>query len=350
MEFRDNIEILGIRKRAEDGVLLVDARVARTGVQEYRGSEVGRPDLPVVRVYRDPEEVFSDATMASFAHRPITNDHPREAVTASNWRSLAVGQTADEVRQQEKFIRVPLMVSDAATIDLVEAGKRELSAGYHCDLDWTAGITADGEAFDARQKNIRVNHIAIVEKGRAGPECRIGDSKGNPNMVQKIITVDGLPVTLEVSDQAAAYLDHLQGKVGTLTADLATANGKVGTLTAEIATLRDAAPKPEQIDAMVRDRAALVATANRIVPNIVTDGKTDADIKRAVLSAKLGDAALAGLTSDEAINGAFTVIAKDVKPATVHPMADAFKGTGAPLTGDDRGEADRIKRLQDAYK
>src|SRR5690606_37114050 len=113
-----------------------------------------------------------------FAHRPVTNDHPDEPVTADNWKQFAVGQTADEIARDGQFIRVPLMVADAAAIKAIEDGKRELSAGYTCDLAFEAGQTASGEAYDAIQKNIRANHVAIVQRGRAGSEVRIGDGAG----------------------------------------------------------------------------------------------------------------------------------------------------------------------------
>ncbi|MDT9702463.1 DUF2213 domain-containing protein, partial [Streptomyces sp. P17] len=91
-----------------------DARVARTGIQQYLGSEVGRPDLEVVTVYRPESEVFKADSMASFAHRPITDDHPDEAVTADNWKDYSVGQTGEEIKRDGDFLRVPMMVADGA--------------------------------------------------------------------------------------------------------------------------------------------------------------------------------------------------------------------------------------------
>src|SRR5690606_34291631 len=174
MQFTDAVTVAGTRRR-DDGSLLADARIARTGVQIYAGSEVGKPDMAAVRVYRPGAEVFSEDTLKSAAHRPVTNDHPAELVTADNWKQHAVGQTGDEITGEGIFIRVPLMVSDGATIADIENGKRELSAGYTCDLDWTAGKTPSGDEYDAIQKNIRINHVAIVRRGRAGSQVRIGD-------------------------------------------------------------------------------------------------------------------------------------------------------------------------------
>src|SRR5690606_10621448 len=133
------------------------------------------PDMPIVRVYRPADQVFAKDSLASYAHKPVTKDHPDEAVSADNWKDLAVGQIGDEVARDGDFIRVPLIVMDAAAIKAVEGGKRELSAGYTCDLAFEAGITPDGQPYDAIQKDIRINHVAIVQRGRAGSQARIGD-------------------------------------------------------------------------------------------------------------------------------------------------------------------------------
>lgn len=89
----DRATIAGVRE-TRDGYLVAEARIARTGVQNYTASELGLKDRKpgdVIRVYRPEEEVFAADAMAGLAHRPITIDHPSEMVTADNWRKHAVG-------------------------------------------------------------------------------------------------------------------------------------------------------------------------------------------------------------------------------------------------------------------
>lgn len=174
MQFTDAAPIAGTRRTA-DGYLVADVRTARTGIQNYAGHEVGKPEMPVVKIYRPADQVFARDSLGSYAHKPVTNDHPAEAVGATNWKDLAVGQIGDEVARDGEFVRIPLIVMDAAAIKAVDEGKRELSAGYTCDLAWEAGTTPEGEKFDAIQKDIRINHVAIVQRGRAGSQARIGD-------------------------------------------------------------------------------------------------------------------------------------------------------------------------------
>jgi Uncharacterized protein conserved in bacteria (DUF2213) len=69
-----------------------------------------------------------------------------------------------------------LIIKDATAISAIKGGKAELSVGYSADLDWTAGVTADGERYDAIQRAIRGNHIAICSQARGGSQLRIGDS------------------------------------------------------------------------------------------------------------------------------------------------------------------------------
>lgn len=101
MQFTDAVAVAGTRRR-DDGYLVADARIARTGIQLYAGSELGKPEMDVVRVYRPGAEVFSEDTLRSAAHRPVTNDHPPEMVTSANWKRFAVGQTADEKSEENQ--------------------------------------------------------------------------------------------------------------------------------------------------------------------------------------------------------------------------------------------------------
>lgn len=175
MKFVDAIALLPTRRRTADGYLVAMARAARTGIQVYAGREVGRPDLAQVRVYRPEEEVFASDSLASYCHKPLTNDHPTVAVSAANWRTHAVGYVGDEVTREGDFVRIQMMISDAAAIAALDAGKAELSAGYSAQIVWGDGTAPDGSRYDAKQTSIRINHVALVSVGRAGANVRIDD-------------------------------------------------------------------------------------------------------------------------------------------------------------------------------
>lgn len=328
MIIMDKLSLNGTR-RTNDGYMTAIVKVARTGVQEYLGREVGKPEMPIVRVYRPDTEVMSRDTLHSFAHRPITVDHPSTPVNATNWKKLSVGSTGGEVDGTDgRFVQVPIAVMDSEAITEVESGKRELSMGYTCDISFEDGISPDGLPYDAVQRNIRANHLAIVSSARGGPELRIGDN----NVSNKIIVVDGHNV--EVSDAAAIAITGLQNKLNTLqlVADGATAkDNKIGQLVADGASkdakivelerqLADAAITPAKLDAAIAARSVIVDGVKKVDPSFDASGKTELEMKRYAVSKSLGDSVAATL-NDAAIDGAFLAVVSKTVADSAGPTA-----------------------------
>lgn len=196
MTFHDRAPLEKVRRLA-DGRIAAVAKFARSGVQQYTGAELGRPDLATVNVYRPESEVFDEAAMASFAHKAITLGHPAGGVTIDNWKQVAAGWTEGKVARDGDYVEIPLMLADAAAIRAYDSGEaRELSGGYACELIWGDGIAPDGTPFQATQRRIRGDHIAQVPKGRAGEKARIGDSA---------MTNDIDQINLEVAQMRASH-------------------------------------------------------------------------------------------------------------------------------------------------
>lgn len=318
----------GKLSRTSDGYAVMECPVARSGIQEYLAAEMGdafkdRDPRSVVRVYRPDDVIFGDASLQGYAHKPLTNDHPPEQVTADNWKKYAIGHTGDEVTVREKRVRVPMLMADAAAISDVEAGKREWSAGYSVSFDVASGTTPDGQAYDAIVTGQKINHIALVDRGRAGPDCRIGDKhsasddalKENRQMAEVKMTDGGIPFT--VADATAeAVVSKIIAARDKAVADLAEVVTARDTLQGEKVVLeqklKDAEVTPAKLQVLADARAKVIADAKRIAPEIVTDGKTDAEIRKMAVAVKLGDAASA--LSDAAIEGAFVALV---------PVADA---------------------------
>lgn len=174
MLFADSTAALDGYRITGDGYLVADVRFARVGIQTYSGIEMDRRELAVVGVYRPVAEVFSADAMRSFAGRPVTLGHPLDAVSSDTWKQHAVGRMGDEITRDGDYVRGTIIVQDAAAIDMIKQGTRELSAGYNCSILWQDGQTPGGQAYKAVQQRIRGNHVAIVDKARAGAACRIG--------------------------------------------------------------------------------------------------------------------------------------------------------------------------------
>lgn len=164
-------------KTPEGYLICYDVNIARIGTQEYLGSELGVEDEVVV-VNRPPEEVFKPATVASFEGKPFTNDHPFELLDVSNTSIYEKGHVQNvRISDDKTYIIADIMVKDAQTISDIENGKRELSAGYNCDC-------LQDEDGNWYQCNIIGNHVALVDKGRAGNKVRINDKKKEINSMK----------------------------------------------------------------------------------------------------------------------------------------------------------------------
>lgn len=195
------VERLGARQSVtNEGFLLCEGvPIARIGELHYAPGEVPVEPGPdgIIRIDRTPEEVFRPETLASFEGKPVTMDHPVEFVTPETWRQLAVGLTQN-VRRGEgleaDYILADLLVTDRAAIDAVRAGLREVSCGYDADYEQV-------EPGRGVQRNIIGNHVALVERGRCGPRCAIGDKE--PEMAKKQSTWDRIRAAIKSKDEAA---------------------------------------------------------------------------------------------------------------------------------------------------
>lgn len=172
--FRGDRGLLNKPKRLPNGFLQADAFFTRVGVFPYQNK-----DGTIRRELRLVEEVFKPDSMKTFEMSTVTMGHPREPVTSKNARQLGIGTTGQDVRRDSNKMRGTILVSDSDAIRAMDAGRREISNGYFCDLEKTSGVTKnldgieDGLAFDCIQRNIVGNHVAIVERGRAGPEVSV---------------------------------------------------------------------------------------------------------------------------------------------------------------------------------
>jgi uncharacterized protein len=378
-KFTDRLKLddSSIRMTA-DGYLVADIRAARIGIQEYSGVEVGKPNMKVVTVYRPPESVFEADSLRSYAYRPVVVGHPTNdsgMVDASNWRDLARGLTGGDVARDGDYVRVPLVLMDEGAIKTVKNGTREISMGYDAVIEFRDGKTPDGEYYDAVQTQLRMNHLAIVSAARGGSELRIGDEERERAMtgVLKSILLDG--ISIETTDQGIQAISKLQRdlqtvidagaktkadfekRIADLTAALSTKDGE---LAASKKALEDAKMTPAKLDAAVIARTTLVADARKIAgDDLVIDGKTDAEIRRAAVAKHLGDEGAKAM-DDAGIAGAFAFAAKqsagDGETSRSQPVDSLrYALSGVRPTGDSRATADAaydkyVAELESGYK
>jgi len=264
---------LGQVERLPTGGIRVPAALSRTGIQIYRN-----PDGTPRREYRPPEEVFAPAALAGVRGAPVTHNHPVTGrVDASDWRMLAVGHVGEDVsREGDQYVTAHVYVQDADTIRAVE--RREVvqvSLGYDTDYDPTPGVTPQGEPYDGVQRNIRVNHAALVPLGRAGASVGLRlDHQDNaipdgqePQNVKKI-KINGVEV--EVSDEVAAAYAALQTRL-----DAAEASAKDAARKARAAEIV-AQVKPLGVTLRLDStpEEMMIETLKKLVPGFSAEGQS----------------------------------------------------------------------------
>lgn len=192
-------------KTPEGYLICVDAVLARTGKQTYKRCEIFNDDSEEeIEVDRKPEEVFSEATLASFENKPVTLEHPNEDVNSGNFKDYAVGFVRDVKRgvvDGQDVILGTLVIQDEEVINEIENGEHtELSCGYDADIK---------DEKNPQQRNIRGNHVALCECGRAG-NARIVDSK-NDSMKDELY--NGYRIDKEL-DEYVVYDKHYTKEYG----------------------------------------------------------------------------------------------------------------------------------------
>lgn len=318
--------------KTDEGFIRDTPIVGRTGILVYRNA-----DGTERREYRPPEEAFKADSLASLMGKPITIGH-KAFVTAGNAAQVApVGSVLSAGRQDGNAIRADIVIYN------LDTNARELSCGYSLNLDETPGTTPEGEHYDAIQRDIRYNHLAICSKGRAGiarlnmDGSQIIDDEEEKQMAEltKIRLDSGIEyecapeVKVEIekmrkdSAEAQKEQDKLQAKFDALEAELKKE---------QEGRKADAEAHKANFDEAVKARVELlkVAEAHKVEN---ADSMTDTEIKTAVIKAVRGDSINLDGKSADYIEAAYDMAKADVKQHE-DGMAEQRKAT---QSHDDEG-------------
>lgn len=331
-----------IARSPEGFIICKNAVIARTGFQTYRVSELAdpegllsernyRPDEEI-QIWRDPKEVFSPATIASFEGKTFTLTHPDELLTPDNERIHSQGHIQNVRRGSEPLASgdIPLLadifVTGHEAIRAIESGERELSCGY------TYRLAREGYRWD--QREIVGNHAALVQKGRAGAEARINDSA--PERTER-----------ETRMKISSYLKHLVGEGFKAFAKDASPEELTDALRdPQISTALEAGldgKKPETIVSIAADRAAAAPAA----PKMEYVGTTKDGIK---IFKEVGGDNAAPVDDNDAKNKRQQLHAeldKVLNKAGSHVAMDDLKNFAAQMDKFMEGEAHDDKHPED---
>ncbi|WP_419636696.1 DUF2213 domain-containing protein [Thiolapillus sp.] len=150
----------------QNGALRLKGRAARTGILVYRMADGSER-----REYVPPETLFNADSMDVMTGIPLTLNHPAAGVSPDNYNEVVAGAVVATDAQGE-YLGVDVTVNARDAIDAVKSGTSQLSCGYFVTtMDMDGQI--DGERYDAIQIARKYNHLAVVDYGRAGPECSL---------------------------------------------------------------------------------------------------------------------------------------------------------------------------------
>lgn len=267
------------------GYLTTTAKLARIGAMQYLGEEIGKTPNKVYDVHVEAEDLFSPETIKSFENTPVTIEHPEEMfVDSSNWHELAVGHITN-IRPDDsnEYLLGDVVINSPKAIEVIRDGKIEVSCGYDAEL-----IDANGKI---KKANIKGNHLAIVDEGRCGDKCKLGDgkptmkktlkdslvglfSKKQPARTKKTTLADSKQrladaqgeYTQKLADLAALVASDVsaeekQTAIDTLTAEIQAVSEEINSVLEEIASLSveaPAEPAPTN-DAMTAEEESMVA-------------------------------------------------------------------------------------------
>jgi uncharacterized protein len=332
---RFDVGTLGAVTETPTGGLRVPAHVTRTGVLQYRDASGIR------REYRPPEEVFAPDSLASLNGAVVTVGHPDDFVTRENFSAHSAGWVVEGSAKPDGTLLDTMLTIARADACLGVESKTlvEISCGYSCDTDETPGTSPEGERYDAIQKNIRYNHVALLEagQGRAGSRVRLRTDSAYQSEAQvMMIVIDGKefdPSTPEGMAAMQEALDMLLAERDTLKAEVAEKVDSAAEPPAEDAApaeKTDSEEDPKAFQARVDSAVQLRATAMQAYPSLVLRGKDDRQIMIDVI--KRVDSMFAPLAShsdvylrgrfDGAISKASTAVTVIKKPNDNRTDAD----------------------------
>jgi hypothetical protein len=277
------------RKKA-NGFIEYDAFVTRTGVFEYRNADGSQR-----REYRPPSEVFRSDSLQSLASVPVTDDHPPKMLTPDSAKEYTRGAVSPNVSPEGNKIRTSFTVYDSALQRKMTSGRNQISLGYRCDVDFTPGISPEGEAYDAVQRNIVYNHLAVVGKGRAGEsiharldsaDCaftELSDESGKNTMLK--IRIDG--VEFEVSESCAQAYEKQQKEHQAASDKLKARADAADDKLTKLQARADAAEDPKKIASLVKERVALEVQAQKHLGDEKFDGLSNRELQDKI-AIKLG--------------------------------------------------------------
>ena len=296
--------------RTSEGYIKGTAIVTRTGIFKYVDNQ-GNIRLEL----RHPDDILDEDSLESLKQIPITVEHPTVLVDSSNVKQLGVGLTGETVKVDGENIKTTVTITAIEGVEAINSGKEELSLGYTLDLEEEEGIY-NGQPYTHRQKNIRYNHLAIVERGRAGANARLNfDSfecgmivdenitHERENMAYKI-NIDNVDV--EVDEAVKKAYDSLNARLDSATAETESLKAKLDETEEQLKKAKEI-NSDSAISEKAKSRVELIAKAGKVVNIDGLYDLSDREIKLSVIKSRYDSLDLTD-KSDDYVSARFDAI------------------------------------------
>ncbi len=372
----DTSFITGKMEKTPEGFYRGNVTVTRTGIFEYRNA-----DGTIRRELRLPEEVFAPESIETLKMIPVTNLHPMQFVNSDNAHVLSIGATGENASRDDQLLNIPITVTHKQGIDSIDAGRRQLSLGYNLELEPTPGVY-NGQNYDAIQRKIRYNHLALVDAARAGSVASLRiDSQDaiaveyemfpeNKNMDGGSMKVMINGVEVEVNDLVGSHIAAINNRADAAEKDACGTKAKSEKMQAELDEANDKLQKSEEkvaanaansdsedkIVALAKSRAELLVSASKRMNadeyKLIAD-KPDREIMVAVI-AKARPGFNADGKSLDYIKARHDSIVEDDQPANPTDSQSTFNADSSqarkPEQNNDEDHASAYQRQLDSFK
>ena len=159
---------------------------------------------PTYYGYRSAEELSKPETVESLNGIPVQFRHHPDFADAPA-KETRVGAAGTDAEWKRPYLFNSMTIYDDKAKSVINNGfMRELSLAYQYKPEFKKG-TFDGKPYDFIMRNIRANHIALVEEGRAGKDVLVYDSKPIPKTKAEVKNMD----EKEILKNATAALQAL---------------------------------------------------------------------------------------------------------------------------------------------
>lgn len=213
------------REKDANGFLHVkNCHCTKVQIAQYLGCEISKDLIAdkVYNVFRPEEELNKAETIQSLNGVPLQLEH-HDDTAEKPAQYTRIGATGTDAVFEYPYLSNSLHFFNQKAIDLIESGEKcELSIGYDCEIHKESG-EFEGVPYDFVQRNIKIQHVALVECGRAGADVKVSDSKeiilnSEKNEVKQMDKEKLLQLINELV-KAGASEEEIKAKIDELTAD-----------------------------------------------------------------------------------------------------------------------------------